>query len=205
MIATFCTFFISLEKRWRKEKFLKQEYNLIIKLPCSLFLSLRITGKLTRNPKSCSVKEGSDGHQLQQHMTPKDVADEIMRQFEYCLPHSHGESELHNVAFCGDVLRLRLLLEYIDSHPSKLSTLNQRNRLGCTPIRLAATGNKIYQNISLSPLGPMVLCSAYRKLPPTGHFSGNRKTTQIAFKRFEGILTRLVLSSRTATNNYVNL
>ncbi|GFS02185.1 ankyrin repeat and SOCS box protein 1-like [Elysia marginata] len=83
---------------------------------------------------------GSEVKQVQQQLTPKDVADEIMRQFEFCLPHSHGESELHNAAFCGDVLRLRLLLEYIDFQPGKLSTLNQRNRLGCTPVRLAATG-----------------------------------------------------------------
>ncbi|RUS91207.1 hypothetical protein EGW08_001013, partial [Elysia chlorotica] len=107
--------------------------------PFSTELFSRISGKLGRNHKACSVKDGTSATQGSQ-MTPKDVADVIMQQFEFCLPHSHGESELHNVAFCGDTLRLRLLLEYIDTHPSKLSTLNQRNRLGCTPVRLAATG-----------------------------------------------------------------
>ncbi|KAK3759341.1 hypothetical protein RRG08_020264 [Elysia crispata] len=104
--------------------------------PFSAELFSRISGKLSRNQKTCHIKDTAQSQQL----TPKDVADVIMQQFEYCLPHSHGESELHNVAFCGDTLRLRLLLEYIDTHPSKLSTLNQRNRLGCTPVRLAATG-----------------------------------------------------------------
>ncbi|GFO11390.1 ankyrin repeat and socs box protein 1-like [Plakobranchus ocellatus] len=113
--------------------------------PLSADLFSRITGKLTRNITNmkgtqnvCSVRESCEAPV--QQLSPKDVAEEIMRQFEYCLPHSHGESELHNVAFCGDALRLRLLLENIDSHPCKLSTINQRNRLGCTPVRLAATG-----------------------------------------------------------------
>lgn len=116
--------------------------------PFSSELFSRITGKLMRNQKPCSLNSPTEdqnpgqqhqGHERQQ-LTPKDVADEIMRQFEYCLPHTHGESELHNAAFEGDVLRLRLLLEYIDSEPAKLTTINQRNRLGCTPVRLAATG-----------------------------------------------------------------
>lgn len=75
--------------------------------------------------------------------TPKQVAMEISRQFKNCLPHTHGESELHRTAFEGDAVKIRDLLAQIDLDPYKHETINQRNRLGCTPLRLAATGKNI--------------------------------------------------------------
>ncbi|CAG5130323.1 unnamed protein product [Candidula unifasciata] len=75
--------------------------------------------------------------------SPKEVAEEISKQFKNCLPHTHGESDLHRAAFEGDAEKIRLLLDQIDSDPYKFETINQRNRLGCTPIRLAATGGHL--------------------------------------------------------------
>ncbi|CAL1531206.1 unnamed protein product [Lymnaea stagnalis] len=73
----------------------------------------------------------------------KEVAEEISKQFKNCLPHTHGESQLHRAAFEGDSFCLKRLLVLINADPSKFQAINQRNRLGCTPIRLAATSGHL--------------------------------------------------------------
>ncbi|XP_059141758.1 ankyrin repeat and SOCS box protein 12-like isoform X2 [Physella acuta] len=71
------------------------------------------------------------------------VVDEIRNQFKNCFHHTLGESQLHKAAFEGDAARLQQLLAEIDADPERMSIINQRNRLGCTPIRLAATGGHL--------------------------------------------------------------
>ena len=51
----------------------------------------------------------------------------------------HGDPPLHQAAYAGDIEKVKLLLQ--DSEHIKL--INLKNRLGCTPIRLAATGKKL--------------------------------------------------------------
>lgn len=92
--------------------------------------------------RSCHGSQRRASPQEPPSPSVKEVAEEISRQFKHCLPHTHGESDLHRVAFEGDASQLRSLLESISSDPLKSETINQRNRLGCTPVRLAATGKK---------------------------------------------------------------
>ncbi|XP_012940522.1 ankyrin repeat and SOCS box protein 12 [Aplysia californica] len=92
------------------------------------------------SPNACSLSNNS--HHCPQP-SPKDVAEVISRQFRNCLPQAHGESDLHRAAFEGDAVRLQLLLDQIAGESYKFDIINQRNRLGCTPIRLAATGGHL--------------------------------------------------------------
>ncbi|KAH9496067.1 Ankyrin Repeat [Bulinus truncatus] len=75
--------------------------------------------------------------------TSKEVAEIIAHQFNNCLPHSHGESQLHHFAFEGNSIKLRQLLFVISSEPNRLTAINQRNHFGCTPLRLAATSGHV--------------------------------------------------------------
>ncbi|KAI8778107.1 ankyrin repeat and SOCS box protein 12 [Biomphalaria glabrata] len=73
----------------------------------------------------------------------KEVSQMVANQFKNCLPHSKGESQLHVLAFQGESDKLKQLLILIRAEPNRLNAINQRNRLGCTPLRLAATSGHL--------------------------------------------------------------
>jgi len=61
------------------------------------------------------------------------------------------DSAVHRASYAGDVEKLRALLGDDEDYEVVTEILNERNPLGCTPLRLAAAGKLIVMcSISLS-------------------------------------------------------
>ena len=74
------------------------------------------------------------------NFSPQDVASTIALQFDGCQPKTDSCTELHRAASQGDLDQLMLQINNIKSGVSDCKSINQRDHMGCTALRLAAAG-----------------------------------------------------------------
>ena len=72
--------------------------------------------------------------------SPLSIADGIALQFKGCLSYNDEMTDIHRICSNGNVSQLSLFFEREESNVDTVSLINQRNHLGCTPLRLAAVG-----------------------------------------------------------------
>ena len=73
-----------------------------------------------------------------------DVSKTIAAQFTGCRDSRLPDTPLHSAAYEGDIDRLQ---KFLSNGKRSRDAVDQRNHLGCTPLRLAATGDFIYSRI----------------------------------------------------------